>query len=114
MRLRKRLLKRSPNREVLDAICQHYHELRSELVQSVPQAMAIVRNSQTAEDILHDAIYHVACECPMSGDVSDTIVDILERVRQKYHSLRIGLEREERGRKEVLTDRDLGAYGEDN
>lgn len=106
MRLRKRLIEQTASSEVMELICKHYYELRGELVRSPD----VVRCSQTADDLLHDAIYYVAC----TSDVSDNLSVILERVKHKYHSLRVGVEREEYARRELLTDRDISEYGEDN
>lgn len=106
MRLRIRLLEKEPNSQIMETICLHYGELRSELVAQT----CVVRNSQTSEDILHDAIYHVACE----AKVSDKISDILEEVRHKFRSLNVGLVCEERDRKEILSEEKVVNYGKDN
>lgn len=96
MRLGKRYLRQEINSDTLSAICKYYDELHSELVKNA----SVVKCSQTAEDLLHTAIMHVAS----NFEVSDDLSVIVEAVKHKYHSLRVGLDKEEYSRKEVLTD----------
>lgn len=88
----------------MEVICDYYNELRCELVGNT----TTIRCGQNAEDLLHTAIIHVA-----SSIVSDNSSVIIEEVKRKFHSLRIGLDYEEKARKEVITDVDLDFYAYD-
>lgn len=105
MRLGKRYLRLKINSDTLDAICQHYEALKAELVLNTTTS----RCGQTGEDLLHQAIMITA-----SLELSDNIGDIIEEVKRKYHSLRIGIDLEVRASKEIITDIDLSNYAEDN
>lgn len=105
MRLAKRYLKKAIDEEVMAFVCNHYEELRKELFISSDR----VRCGQSDDDLFHNAIMIVSEELTITagGD------KILAEVKRKYHSLRIGIEREEMARKEVLTYNDINNYADD-